>query len=266
MVDWQQVVAEQYCPYLGKTCVKTRKSQPEVAIGTCSVEHGARETLNVNICPHRFLERKQIFMDCIHLLTLHEPGNEIHVVPEITIPGGNVDFVLVSVRRGKVQDFVGVELQAIDTTGSLWYQRQQFLLATGVEVEDQKTLSYRLYGMNWKMTAKTTLMQLHHKIETFEFLGKHLVLVLQDCLLDYMKREFSFSHVQDARIGDSMQIHAYALQDVEEEMRLELVSRKSTDGRGIAKCLGLQANSSVELDTILASLQSRICEETLLTV
>lgn len=205
-------------------------------------------------------------MDCIHLLTQHEPGNEIHAIPEITVPGGNVDFVLASVRRGKIQDFVGVELQAIDTTGTLWPQRQLFLRSIGFEVEDEDAQSPRPYGMNWKMTAKTTLMQLHHKIETFEILGKHLVLVLQDCLLDYMKREFSFSHVQDAKIGNSMHMHTYSLLDFDNAMRLELTSRKSTNASGIATCLGLQSNTNVELETIMALLQSKISDKTLLTI
>ena len=43
------------------------------------------------------------------------------------------------------------------------------------------------------MTAKTILVQLNHKIATFEHLSKRLVLVLQDCLLDYMRREFPHS-------------------------------------------------------------------------
>jgi len=265
-VDWKALVAKQYCPYLEKTCVKTRKSSPEIAIGTCSVKHGNQKNRNINICPHRFLEKKQIFMDCIHLLTLHEPGNEIHAVPEITVPGGNIDFILASVRKGNVMDFVGVELQALDTTGTLWPQRQLFLHSVGVDLEGDDILPSRSYGINWKMTAKTTLMQLHHKIETFELLGKHLVLVLQDCLLEYMNRVFSFDHVQDARLGNSMHIHAYALQDVDESVRLELVSRKSTNTIGIARCLGLQASPDTGLEFILSSVQSRISEKTLLTI
>ena len=58
-------------------------------------------------------------MDCLQLLTLHEPGNELHVVSEINLPGGSVDYFLVSAARGKVRDFVGVELQALDTTGTV---------------------------------------------------------------------------------------------------------------------------------------------------
>src|SRR5690348_6494536 len=112
-MDWGEIVASQNCAYLGKKCVKVRKSQPETSIGTCSVRHGATQAKEFIICPHRFLERSQIFLDCLHLLTLHEPGNELHRVPEIEIPGGNVDYFLVSVRNEKIVDFVGIELQAL---------------------------------------------------------------------------------------------------------------------------------------------------------
>ena len=54
------------------------------------------------------------------------------------------------------------------------------------------------------MTAKTILMQLNHKIATFEHVGKRLVLVLQDCLLDYMRRALAFQHIQGVRNGDAM--------------------------------------------------------------
>jgi hypothetical protein len=43
--------------------------------------------------------------------------------------------------------------------------------------------------MNWKMTAKTILVQMHHKVETFEHINKKMVLVIQDVLLRlYEKR------------------------------------------------------------------------------
>src|SRR5690606_10262318 len=67
-------------------------------------------------CPFRLLERRQVFMDCLHLLTRHQPGNELHVVPEVSVPGGSLDYVLVSARAGRVKDFVGIEFQTLDTT------------------------------------------------------------------------------------------------------------------------------------------------------
>ena len=118
--------------------------------------------------------------------------------------------------------------------------------------------------MNWKMTAKTTLVQLHHKIETFEHLNKHLVLVLQDCLLDYIRREFSFDHVETARIGDPMHFHSYGVQSEAAGHRLELVERLSTNSAGVAQMLGLQADATVEYREIVRLLESRLSDETLL--
>ncbi|MDY7021945.1 MAG: NotI family restriction endonuclease, partial [Cyanobacteriota bacterium] len=66
-LDWTDIVCKQYCPYLKKRCIKARKSQPEISIGSCSVMHG-KKPRPIIICPHRMLERKQIFTDCLHLL------------------------------------------------------------------------------------------------------------------------------------------------------------------------------------------------------
>ena len=157
-VNWAGLVKTQKCPYLGRKCLKNRKSQPEIAIGTCTVKHGA-EPREIIICPFRLLERKQVFTDCLHLLTLNEPGNELHVVTEVSIPGGSVDYFLVAARNRKARDFVGVEFQTLDTTGTVWPERQRFLHGVGVVVRKADMESDKPFGMNWKMTAKTILVQ-----------------------------------------------------------------------------------------------------------
>lgn len=263
--DWESVVRNKHCIYLNRTCVKTRKSDPSVAIGTCTVQHG-RSPADIIICPHRFLERKQIFIDCIHLLTLHEPGNVLHVVPEVSVPGGKVDYFLISVKGGKVVDFVGIELQAVDTTGTVWPAQQRFLKSVGIGVNEADAQNKSPYGMNWKMSAKTTLPQLHHKVKTFEHVNKHFVLVLQDFLLAYMAKEFSFDHIGDARLGDMMHFHAYTFIKDAGQNRIELTARTSTDSEGIAICLGLQASPNVELAEIIVTLQSKISERNRLTI
>lgn len=263
--NWNAILDAQQCPLLARKCLKNRKSEPDIAIGTCTVQYGKSST-PVMICPIRMLERKQIFTDCLHLLTLHEPGNELHVVGEIDVPGGSVDYCLVSVRRGKPVDFVGIELQTLDTTGTVWPERQRFLKSVGVKVRQADVKSKRPFGMNWKMTAKTTLVQLHHKIETFEAVAKHLVLVLQDCLMSYMKREFSFGHLENARPGDPMHFHAYSLVSEDGEWRLKLAERFSTDTQGIGTCLGLQATANVQVEELLAKIEERISQHTLLTL
>lgn len=116
--DWQATISGQQCPFINRRCYKVRKSEPGVSIGTCTVLFG-RPPEPVIICPTRLIERRQIFTDCFHLLTTHEPGNELHIVPEVSVPGGSVDYFLVSVNEGRVRDFVGIELQTLDTTGSV---------------------------------------------------------------------------------------------------------------------------------------------------
>jgi len=263
-LDWAKTVAEQHCPYLERTCLKVRKSQSEIAIGTCTVGHGH---LNIIICPYRLLERRQVFTDCLHLLTLHEPGNELHIVGEIAIPGGSVDYFVVSAKKRKVTDFVGIEFQTLDTTGTVWPARQRFLASAHVKVRKKDVKSSKPFGMNWKMTAKTILVQMHHKIQTFEHFNKHLVLVVQDCLLEYMRREFSFSHLSNPpRLGDPMQIHSYGLDLQNSNFRLQLKERLSTDTAGVAMCLGLHASPKVEYAMIVKQLESKLSEKTLITL
>lgn len=257
-VDWKTVVANQRCPLLGKKCFKVRKSSPETSIGTCTVLHG-RAQRPLLICPARLLQGRQIFADCLNLLNRHESGNELHIVPEVSVPGGSVDYFLVSARGMRVYDFVGIELQTLDTTGTIWPERQRLLARLGVPSTDQGLRSGKAFGMNWKHTAKTTLVQLHHKTETFEHVDKRLVLVLQDQLLDYMMKEFNFRHLTNpAQANDSMHFHAYGVNRTgSSSYDLKLQSTLSTDAKGIATCLGLQIDAHLEL----AEIETRVGEK-----
>jgi hypothetical protein len=119
------------------------------------------------------------------------------------------------------------------------------------------------FGMNWKMTAKTILVQLHHKVETFESINKHLVLVVQNWLIDYMRANFAFEHIKEARLGDPMHIHAYQLERMNSHWQLQLAGRFSTDVAGVSRSLGLQANPKVEVEAIIALLEDKISDSTL---
>lgn len=261
--EWYRILDEQKCYFTGRRCFKTRKSSPGIAIGTCTVEYGGNPVI---ICPNRLLERKQVFIDCLHLLTGHQPGNELHVIPEVSIPGGNLDFILASTYRRNVVDFVGIELQTLDTTGSIWPVRQEFLISKGIEVDSFGEQGKKGFGMNWKMTAKTILVQLHHKIKTFEHLNKHLVLVVQDILLAYMRSSFAFSHLGMANIAEPMHFHSYSLIRSEEGHGLDLCERLSTDTEGIQRCLGLQVEARVELELVIKALQGKISDQTLFVI
>lgn len=263
-LDWERIIRCQECKYSNKRCFKVRKSQSDISIGTCTVQYG-KENKPVIICPNRLLERKQIFIDCLHLLNSHTPGNELHLVPEVSIPGGSVDYFLASTDSNrKVKDFVGIELQTMDTTGTVWPEREKALVELGI---NSSSTVEKTYGMNWKMTAKTILVQLHHKIETFEAINKHLVLIVQDCLLNYIQKEFDFEHVSSHPLmGDSMHFHSYKLRDDGVNYKLILDNRYSTDSNGISKLLGLHANANVGLEEIVGFLESKISDSTVFTI
>lgn len=262
-LNWAVLVSEQQCPFLNRKCFKVRKSDPDISIGSCTVRYGRARELII-ICPARLTERRQIFTDCLHLLTMHEPGNELHIVSEVSVPGGSVDYFLVSTKDSRVRDFVGIELQTLDTTGTVWPERQRLLRSLGIPRSDDAEDSDKPYGMNWKMTAKTILVQMHHKIQTFEHIHKKLVLVMQDRLLAYMHREFNFAHLKTpALIGDSMHLHSYQMnRQSDDTLRLVMHARLSTDADGIASCLGLQAEARVDLERILEALESKISRNT----
>ncbi len=104
----------------------------------------------------------------------------------------------------------------------------------------------------------------YHKVWTFEAQNKHLVLVLQDKFLDYMKREFRFGHLSVARDSDPMHLHAYSLSKNTSGHSIALAERYSTDTEGVAICLSPQAETNVELSEIVAAIESKMTESTLL--
>lgn len=259
--DWKSVVQSQICPFDDTKCFKTRKSEPAVSIGTCTVEY-RRPAVPIMICPKRLLDGGRIFTDCLHLLTKHEPGNEYHLLPEVGIPGGSVDFILASVKGGSVVDFVGVELQTLDTTGTVWPERQRFLMDAGVL--PRASVEAKPYGMNWKHTAKTILVQMHHKAATFSHVHRHLVLVSQEQLLSYMESEFVFDHFTDpADLVDTFHIHSYAMQLQADQLSLSLARRISTDVAGVQRSLGLQSEAVIEENVLLRTLSERVSQRTL---
>lgn len=265
--EWRNLLKAEHCQYLGRRCIKTRKSQPDVTIGTCTVGYGGAPII---ICPVRFLQRRQIFLDTIHLLEQHQPGNQLHVVPEVTIPGGSVDFFVVSVYRGEIRDYVAVEIQALDTTGTVWPTRQR--LAADVARDPAQGISTAIageksYGINWRMTAKTILVQMHHKVTSLELLGKKLVLIIQDTFRDYIMREFQTSSLHDAETADSAHFHAYSVTQTEGgTLSMDLATRQSTTTIGIEQILGMRQSASIPEAELIARLRARISDATLLQI
>jgi hypothetical protein len=245
--DWQRVLTVQECPFLQRKCIKQRKSDSQQSIGACIVRYQKQPLI---ICPHRFLERQQIFIDAIALLNT-QPGN-FSIVAELEMPGGSVDYFLVAQQESEVIDFLGLEIQSLDTTGSggIWEARND-LFANNLQ-------SKYKYGINWKMSAKTILIQMYHKAESFEALGKKLILVLQKQFFDYISKEFSTGHFHSARNEDSVHFHIYDCIELNHQLCLRLVERYSTNFFGIERMLKLGKEMKISEQEVIEKIKAKL--------
>ncbi len=236
------------CPFLQRRCVKQRKSNANQTIGSCTVGYQNHPLI---ICPYRFISGNTIFRNIIPLL---KPNLAYATVPEVTMPGGNIDYFLIGTNNGTIEDYAGVEIQSLDTTGSgtIWQARED--LANGA-LQDAYA-----YGINWKMSAKTILMQLHHKALAFEALRKKLILVIQAAFFDYISHEFQTDQVHDAQDADPLHFHIYDLRPEADTLALSLVARKSTDIRGVERMLTLGRASQILEEDILGRLQGKMSQ------
>ena len=75
-----------------------------------------------------------------------------------------------------------------------------------------------------------------------------------------MKSDFNFDGIEGVRLGDPIHIHSYDLTGGGGKLNLSLCNRVSTDSAGIASCLGLNAESKVELQDLIKLLEPKLTE------
>ena len=243
----REAIAGEHCPFIDARCVKQRKSDSTQTIGTCIAGY---QGVPLIICPKRFLQGHQIFLDCIRFL----PRNgRYFVVPEVTVPGGNVDYFLVAQdESGDILDYIGIEIQSLDTTatGGLWDARVD-------AVKDTPKSSYN-FGINWKMSAKTILIQMAHKAPTFEALGKKLVLVVQSEFMAYMEREFRSGHLRTADPTDAVHFHSYDCVYLGNALSIVQGIAKSTSAHGVDQMLGSGKENIIAEEVMITALKAKM--------
>lgn len=180
-------IRQQYCKYLKALCSKPRKSTPEIRVGICSVGAsvaGRKVVKPVIICPMRF--REDAMFETIRLKYLSDWKN-VKWIPEVSIGvGGNVDYVAVETdKKGRITDFLCVEIQAAGTTGSPYYWIEN-LRKTGRLTKPVK----HNYGINWANEfTKTMMQQAYKKGKIAEHWGRKIVFVIQDVALEYLRKK-----------------------------------------------------------------------------
>ena len=180
--------AQFMCPFIANTCTK-RSQANQSPYPVCTVRK--RDGSPVCVCPKRFYA-----IDFLNDVIEHAwPGSKPthpRIAREVQMQDfGNVDFVIADCPDGEtIGQFLSVELQAIDITGSV-RDAYEALLA-GETLETKKN-----YGLNWKNVYKRYIHQLISKGYYHHHWGTKIVAVIQDEVYNYICEDADFMRSTD---------------------------------------------------------------------
>ena len=187
------------CPYIRSRCPKRSTSVPKSeAYPVCSLWRNTKEGRDptrdlICVCPKRFYQvdwLKAVVENCWHF----DPPRSPVVATEVKMKGfGNVDFVIADQDdSGAIGNFLSVELQAIDITGSAYPAYEA--LRAGVQLAKRPT-----YNFNWDNVYKRYITQLIRKGYFHHHWGTKIIAVIQDQVYDYVIDKAAFMRTQDVR-------------------------------------------------------------------
>lgn len=170
------------CPFIDQRCTKRSTSIPNTPYPVCSILRNVKNTVQqVCVCPKRFYSI-DFLSDVIEYCwpTVTPPSNP-HIAYEVKMTGfGNVDFVIADIDpKSDINEFISVELQAIDITGSVMTAYQA--LKDGCDLNERPT-----YGFNWSNVYKRYITQLIRKGYFHHHWKTKIVAVMQDVVYDYI--------------------------------------------------------------------------------
>lgn len=179
------------CPFINSQCIK-RSQKISGPYPICSIFHGRNENRKLMcVCPKRFfqVDFKQKVIDICWSGEL--PENPI-IVHEIKMEKfGNVDFVIADVDREQknVKQFISVELQAVDITGSVEPAYQAIINSKLIM---EKNFSY---GINWENVRKRYITQLINKGFFHHHWESKIVAIIQLELYNNLKSKIKFDEL-----------------------------------------------------------------------
>lgn len=187
-----------HCPYMGRRCTKSPTGENSEPYPLCTLYHGP-DRRPVCVCPNRFHEID--FLSEVTRLCWPEqeqPANP-EIVREVKMKGfGNVDFVIADVGENRrVKQFLSVELQAIDISGSARPAYNALLQGEDFEWPRNSKNQIKRYGFNWANVYKRYVTQLIRKGYFHHHWGTKIVAVIQDEVYQYIKNWADFMRSPD---------------------------------------------------------------------
>lgn len=183
------------CPFTDLKCTKRSTSLSE-PYPVCSVK---RKDMQICACPKRFYQ-VDFLNDVVEHCWPGDTPQNVQLANEVKMTGfGNVDFVLADVREdGEINQFLSVELQAMDITGTVMDAYEA--LRAGKKMARKKP-----YGPNWANVYKRYITQLIRKGYFHHHWGTKIVAVMQDVVYQYVRGWADFMCSADVK-GDAVNI------------------------------------------------------------
>ncbi len=189
------------CPFIKSRCPKRSTQLPEQPYPVCSLWRGVGPRTDpekhlIFVCPKRFYAVDFLKEVIEHCWPGDAPKNPM-VAPEVKMDDfGNVDFVIANVEpNGEIGQFLSVELQAIDITGSAF--RAYEALRAGQDLDKKPT-----YGFNWDNVYKRYVTQLIRKGYFHHHWKSKIVAVIPEQVYEYIKARAGFMRSSDVKSPD----------------------------------------------------------------
>lgn len=179
------------CPFIKSKCTKRSTNLPNEPYPVCSLWRKGSGNLDpkddlIFVCPKRFYAVDFLTDVIEHCWPGEKPQNP-RFAPEVKMAGfGNVDFVIADVNEDNVVgDFLSVELQAIDITGSVFKAYQA--LREGKDLDKNPK-----FGLNWDNVYKRYVTQLIRKGYFHHHWKSKIVAVIPDQVYKYITARADF--------------------------------------------------------------------------
>lgn len=194
------------CPFINSTCIK-RSQKIAGPYPVCSIYKGGKGGVLgdlVCVCPKRFFQA-ELIDDVIKHCWPEKKKEDLHIAYEVKMKGfGQVDFVLADLdTKRRIKDFLSVELQAIDITGSC---ETAYSAVVNSRVLDKKPS----YGFNYANVRKRYISQLiakgffHHHWKT------RIIAVIQDHLYTQFRTFLNFDELPVASSNIVFMLYRFA--------------------------------------------------------
>ena len=178
------------CPFINSECIK-RSHRITGSYPVCSIWSRSTHPRLICVCPKRFYEA-EFLQEVVAKCWKGIPPTDPQIAHEVKIASfGMVDFVIADIDQSsnQVKDFLSVELQAVDITGSVGVAYNAVL--NHVEQMADKVS----YGFNWANVRKRYIAQLITKGFFHHHWGTRIISVIQTALYDAIRKDIQFDEL-----------------------------------------------------------------------